>query len=274
MSRVSRPSQIRYRELPPSAPLRGIVGRYRVLSTGVLPRSASIASTPSGRVSLAFFTGARPGSGGPTSGADPSAVVAGAATRSMGEVVGSNTRLVIAELEPGGAFSLLGAPVAELTDLVLPAADVLVPDEVDRVLGLGDAPTTDMVAGVDRMLRRMLVPGRALDSDIRAALGLIEASHGRMRISQVVRATGADANRLVRRFRDQVGVTPKVHARQQRLAHALTMLTTTEHRPAEIAVMAGFADQAHLGREVKSMMGVTPTAFSARRPFEDFLQDG
>ncbi len=70
-----------------------------------------------------------------------------------------------------------------------------------------------------------------------------------------------DRQRLADRFRDQVGLTPKVTARVLRLEQAARLLV--QHPASEVAVAGGYADQAHLSREVQALAGCTPGGLNA-----------
>ncbi len=65
---------------------------------------------------------------------------------------------------------------------------------------------------------------------------------------------------LLRAFRDAMGMPPYAWLAQHRVARARALLETG-HRPAEAATLVGFADQAHLTRWFRRVLGVTPGAF-------------
>jgi transcriptional regulator GlxA family with amidase domain len=63
---------------------------------------------------------------------------------------------------------------------------------------------------------------------------------------------------LIERFRDHVGLPPKAAARVIRLDRAVAALRSGGPRIAEVAAACGYADQAHLGRELRALGGITP----------------
>ncbi|MFD0683929.1 helix-turn-helix transcriptional regulator [Actinomadura fibrosa] len=65
---------------------------------------------------------------------------------------------------------------------------------------------------------------------------------------------------LLRAFRDAVGMPPYAWLAQHRVARARTLLDAG-HRPVEAAALVGFADQAHLTRWFRRVLGVTPGAY-------------
>lgn len=95
----------------------------------------------------------------------------------------------------------------------------------------GPAPTP-LVAWADRRLRE---------------------THGAIRIAALARELGCSHRYLTTRFSDEVGLAPKVVARQLRFAWAREELTRTTRNLARIAVDAGYFDQAHLNRTSASL---------------------
>ncbi|XRQ07349.1 AraC family transcriptional regulator [Actinomadura welshii] len=65
---------------------------------------------------------------------------------------------------------------------------------------------------------------------------------------------------LLRAFRDTVGMPPYAWLAQHRVMRARVLLEAG-HRPAEAANLVGFADQAHLTRWFRRVLGVTPGTY-------------
>ncbi|MFF9210210.1 MULTISPECIES: helix-turn-helix domain-containing protein [unclassified Streptomyces] len=75
-------------------------------------------------------------------------------------------------------------------------------------------------------------------------------------------ATGLGLSRyqLLRAFRTATGVPPYAWLAQYRVTRARSLLDSGL-RPAEVAALVGFADQAHLTRWFRRVLGVTPAAY-------------
>lgn len=71
---------------------------------------------------------------------------------------------------------------------------------------------------------------------------------------------GLSRYQLLRAFRTTMGIPPYAWLAQYRVTKARGLLDTGL-RPAEVAPLAGFADQAHLTRWFRRVMGVTPAAY-------------
>jgi AraC family transcriptional regulator len=55
-----------------------------------------------------------------------------------------------------------------------------------------------------------------------------------------------------------MGLPPMVYVAARRVERAKAMMTSTTERLTEIALACGFADQSHLNRSFRRMVGVSP----------------
>jgi transcriptional regulator GlxA family with amidase domain len=76
---------------------------------------------------------------------------------------------------------------------------------------------------------------------------------------------GLGARQLRRVIVRETGLTPKLHARIGRARAAINALSR-ETRIAEVARACGYADQAHLTRELGAMLTMPPAAWLRRGP--------
>ncbi|MBW5486816.1 helix-turn-helix domain-containing protein [Streptomyces bambusae] len=81
-------------------------------------------------------------------------------------------------------------------------------------------------------------------------------------VAAVVEATGVGARRLHRHSLDAFGYGPKTLGRILRLQRALDLVRRGVPY-AETAALAGYADQAHLSREMRALAGITLTSYAA-----------
>lgn len=98
---------------------------------------------------------------------------------------------------------------------------------------------------------------RAADREVAYVWRQLSLRHGRCDINTLAEETGWSRQRLWSRFRAQVGISPKHAARLVRFDRAARLLAMGA-RPAEAAARAGYADQPHLNREARSIVGTTP----------------
>jgi AraC-like DNA-binding protein len=88
-------------------------------------------------------------------------------------------------------------------------------------------------------------------------------------LAELAGTLGLSRYQLLRAFRAEVGMPPYAWLAQYRVARARTLLAGGG-RPADVASLVGFADQAHLTRWFRRVTGVTPGAF--RNSVQDAAQ--
>ncbi len=91
----------------------------------------------------------------------------------------------------------------------------------------------------------------------RARTHLQERWDQRVSLAELADVAGLSRFELIRRFRQQSGLTPHGFQRDLRIGHARRLLSA-DVPPAAVAAACGFADQPHLSRVFKRMVGVTP----------------
>jgi AraC-like DNA-binding protein len=83
-------------------------------------------------------------------------------------------------------------------------------------------------------------------------------------LDELARATGLGPYALLRAFRAETGLPPHAYLNQLRVRLARRLLDSGVP-PADAAASAGFADQAHLTRHFKRVVGVPPGAYQRAR---------
>ena len=178
--------------------------------------------------------------------ADGSLFVAGPDTRAHLAPVGPPVTYVGIRFTAGSGPAALGVPADELRDTRVPLDGIWPPARVrawERALATRDwtavgglvAPATDRVSGA---VWRSLRSGRRVD-----------ATAG---------AVGLSARQLHRRCLTAFGYGPKTLGRILRFDRAVA-LARTGAALADVAATSGYADQAHLSREVRELAGVPLT---------------
>jgi AraC-like DNA-binding protein len=102
---------------------------------------------------------------------------------------------------------------------------------------------------------------RPRDSRIERAVRLLEQRfRERVSVAEAARAASLSRCHFLRAFRASVGVSPHEYLVQCRLRHARRLIALDGDRRSltEIAIEAGFSDQAHLTRHFRRAFGQTP----------------
>lgn len=169
-------------------------------------------------------------------------------------------------LLPGATTPLFGVPGEEWREVQLPARFAIDPGWCDRLIGEYAADEEFALAAIDA-LRDAAKQAIDVDPAVTLAVERILASNGDSPISFLAREAALSPRQLRRRFSHHVGMTPKELARIVRLRAAAAAAVTRGDSWSEVVADHGFADQPHLVREFRSMLGVTPTRFGehARR---------
>jgi AraC-like DNA-binding protein len=135
------------------------------------------------------------------------------------------------------------------------------------------APTPrDAVAGFAHALETLL-PDTAdppHEAAMRAAVAAFRRTGGQAAIARLARASGISRRQFERRFREQVGLPPRLFARIVRFQRAFGALG--HETGATIAARCGFSDQAHLVREIRRFSGQTPTLLAEANGLTAFFR--
>jgi AraC-like DNA-binding protein len=98
------------------------------------------------------------------------------------------------------------------------------------------------------------------------ALERLAGSGGGAAIGGLAGELGWSHRRLIVRFRDGVGLPPKLVARILRFERLLAVVRVEPGLGwARAAAACGYFDQAHLAREVRELAGLTPTELHRER---------
>ena len=173
--------------------------------------------------------------------------------------------------EPGGLHALLGVPIHELVDddFCLGLVERRLRDE----LGFASESRSlrSQVLQVEASLARQfeargVQPGKYPTSGlVGAAVSLVES--GVYTASQLSDLLGINRRALERLFRSEVGLSPKVFARIQRLQNVLAQLDEKLVSPnwTQLATQHGYADQSHMIREFHLLVGKSPVHYLSER---------
>jgi transcriptional regulator GlxA family with amidase domain len=145
----------------------------------------------------------------------------------------------------------------QLNDMAL-ALDDLSPVLYRRLNRLRELPSlVEQLSTLERILLRG-VGGSHGDNLISVAVEEFERTHGLVGVSKVADMLGLSSRQFERRFRNSVGISPKLFSRMQRFQRVLQMVEGPEATWADTALSCGYHDQAHLIRDFREFAGSTP----------------
>jgi AraC-like DNA-binding protein len=187
-------------------------------------------------------------------------------TYALTETRGSQAGMQI-DLTPIGAHLLFGLPMAELAQRVVTLEELFGADGVLLREALAEAPGwLKRFALVDEFLLELLDDARSPVPSVTRALHRLRESRGTAPVGAIAAEIGCSPRHLISRFREQVGVTPKLLARILRFERAVALVDArTSMGWAEIAQSCGYYDQAHMIRDFNQFAGCPPGEFARRR---------
>ncbi len=256
-----------YTEHAPAPALRPHVACYWTLR-GVATAATAHRVLPDGCLDLLFDLGT----------GSPAARVIGVMTTAAltgPSPGGSRIDLLGVRFRPGEAAPFLALAARETRDRALAIRDVCG--------GWGHALAgrlQDEREGATRLTlldAALLARGRRRPPDgrLRGALALIgriaagAGSQTPLGVASLAARVGVGERHLLRLFDDFVGIGPKAFARVARMQAVVAAIDALaprlQPRWAELAAAHGYADQAHMIRELRALTGVTPSALFRER---------
>jgi len=165
-----------------------------------------------------------------------------------------------------GAYMLFGVPTRELTDQSLALEEVF--GSGGRLASrLYEAPSWEARFDLlDVAFTARMADARPPSRGVAWAWARLRDTHGAIAVGGLASDLGWSRRHFAARFREQVGLTPKLTGRIFRFRRAIDLL---EHprsmQLADIAYECGYYDQAHLNRDFREFAGGAPTELVARR---------
>jgi AraC-like DNA-binding protein len=187
-------------------------------------------------------------------------------TYSLTETTGSQAGVEL-RLSPLGAYRLLGQSMDVLVNRTVPLDQIVGPWAVALTERLQAAPTwDDRFAALDAALAARLSDARDPSPEIAWAWRQLAISGGRAPIATLAEELAWSPKRLIARFREQVGLSPKQVARLLRFQRVTNLLAaTTAPDWGALARQCGYYDQSHLIHEFQRFAGDTPHGLERRR---------
>ncbi|WP_432980863.1 helix-turn-helix domain-containing protein [Dactylosporangium sp. CA-233914] len=157
-------------------------------------------------------------------------------------------RVTAIRFAPGSGPAILGAPASDLRDLRVPLGDLWGPQRARRL-------TEQLDVAPDRAAVLESALGRAGDAPDPLVSHLLACLRAGRPVAGIAREVGFSERQLHRRGLHLFGYGLKTLARIVRLNEALDLARRGVAFGA-VAASAGYADQAHLSREVRALAGV------------------
>lgn len=196
----------------------------------------------------------------------PRVFLAGTLTRPWMLRPGRRVRTLGARFRPGAAAAFFDLPMDSATDREVTLARLVGQTKArafHRRLARARGREAGW-AGVEAWLLERLQGGSGRSGAAKPAVDLVLRARGQVRIDELARRLGWGRRRLERAFARDLGIGPKLFSRIVRLNGVLATLGETERaRAVDLALDAGYFDQAHLLRDFRLLAGRRPLAAPA-----------
>jgi AraC-like DNA-binding protein len=194
--------------------------------------------------------------------------IVGPWTRSFIVPIQAGDQIVGARFHPGRADCLLGSCLSDLLNASVPLDCVVKKQFMTQLApALDREPDITKLSALEAALTRLMPSAGPFDSLVRHAVDWIHR-HPEEGVQQLSGCLGVSSRQVQRRFVAAVGYGPKTLQsilRFQRLLH-LASAAPVARGLAHVAVDAGYADQAHMTREVHRLSGLTPAKLLRSAP--------
>lgn len=256
---------MRYLESQPSAPLKAFVKCYWSLEYANAFAGDPEPVVPDGSMEIIFNLSDRfrrlhdDGS----IETQPSSLVAGQMRTPVSIGPSGNVCLLGVRFKTAGAYPFFSFSLNELTDRIESLESVwgrearLIEGRIFDADGF-----SERVLIIEDFLLRRLARGSKPDQLLNVATTTILSQHGTSPIGSVIRELGTTERSLERRFREKIGLSPKMFSRIARFQRALRILEENNRAdPLDTAFELGYFDQSHMINEFRQFSGSSPAAF-------------
>jgi len=188
----------------------------------------------------------------------------GAMNREQRFAFSESATVIGVRFRPGMSAPFLHAPASELTDGSAPLQDLWPRQACELARRMDDARS---VRDAMRMLLGSLPSPSDAPNPVQRAIGAITAARGNADLDSAAWQANLSPRQFRRRCLEESGLTPKRLSRVLRFRYACRLAGATAKRNwSDIALEAGYFDQAHLIGDFKSLTGLTPmSVFSNTR---------
>jgi AraC-like DNA-binding protein len=197
----------------------------------------------------------------------PASFLFGQSTRHANIDLKGNFNAIGVYLQPNALHAIFGISAQELTDSCLDLDDLATRKAYRISEQLDDAIYADKkIELISAYLLKELAQNRAMTNQtIHYALGQILSANGQVSINVLQQQLGMPERTFERKFKEYVGISPKLFARICRFQTSLKQLQSKDfYKLSDIAYQNEYADQSHFIRSFKEFAGLSPNQYKNR----------
>ena len=167
---------------------------------------------------------------------------------------------------PTGLFALFQVSMSSLTNKITDFAEIggeEVPEITAEIIEA--TPNDRRIEVIETYLLGKLANHKAQTNLLQRTVDLILKEIGNVTMGEICEKVNISARQLERKFKEQIGMSPKLFSRVVRVNHALKLLRTNPtYNWQDIIFLCGYYDQAHFIKDFKDLTGECPTGFLTR----------
>ncbi|WP_027855995.1 helix-turn-helix domain-containing protein [Marinobacterium jannaschii] len=193
------------------------------------------------------------------------ALYRGPTTQTTAFMPGKRIDMIGIHFYPGMAYPFVQQPMCELFQEILPATDIWQASHWHSLHEqLAERPLIEQrLHCLNRWLLERLCAADQVHTAIKKSVNWLRQCAPAHTLDQLTAQVCLSQRQLERLFNHQVGMTPKRYCQVARVGRARQVIKASSQKTSlsEQALIAGYYDQAHLTREFKKMVGLTPAAY-------------
>lgn len=174
---------------------------------------------------------------------------------------GEETACLLVIFKEGGAAAIFKEPLHELFSKSLSLKEIVAASQLELIEEqLGEANDNKQKVGIiERFLLSRLNELRA-DQMIAHAIQKIKLASGNIKVRNLASDLAISVDPFEKRFRRVTGLSPKQFADTVRFRNLINQFSSTESLT-ELALEAGYFDQAHFIKDFRTFTGLSPQQF-------------
>jgi len=185
--------------------------------------------------------------------------IVGTMTRPLVDTLQGTVDFLGIRFSPGGFSHFFDQPAADFTDQLIPLEKLSGTSVLSRTIA--QTPhMTEVLLHLETFLQQKRL-NDPCDVHLAEVFSGIETSAWMSTLAQFAQQAHCSERQLRRKFYDHIGVSPKMFCRIARFKQALKALRQSARKPLlDIALDAGYYDQAHFIHDFRRFYGNTPSA--------------
>lgn len=169
------------------------------------------------------------------------------------------------KLKPAAVYQLFEVEMNTLNDHVADLHDAL-NGKLDALENQVRTSSNnhERIAIINNYLGQLIL--KPSDLVVEKALSEIFSTHGLVTVSELCELTNTHERQLQRRFKKEIGLSPKFYSRLIRFNYIFHLAQEKKLRWSEVGLEAGYYDQSHFIKNFKSFTGEDPTGYFFDEP--------